>query len=317
MAYETDTASSIADLISKLFTFAVAAGWTQDELASNYGTIHRNNVYVSFRWDGTNHNLAVYQSLGWSSSLQPHQQPNDSGQGVAGSTITSGRMVNFLVGGPYTAYHFFASDTAPYYIHIVVEVETGRYRHFGFGELVKIGSWVGGEYAYAHLWSQSSTNPYTPGAAGHNLLLDGHASSPVADAATIHAEGMPNQHVDGKWLVCTNTSPGTDRAGVARKNARGCSRGGMMVQHLSWMRYSVPNALKIIIPVDVFYFETGQIRPIGRMADLGIINLHAFVPGEEFTVGAETWIAFPWTRKRRILSGEESGNAGIAYRKLA
>ena len=315
MAYETGTPSSIADLVSKLFTFAVAEGWTQDELASNYGTIHRNNVYVSFRWDGTNHNLAVYQSLGWSSSLQPHQQANDSGQGVAGATITSGRRVNFLVAGPYIGYHFFASDDAPYYIHIVVEVETGRYRHLGFGELIKIGAWTGGEYAYSHFWEQTSSNPYTVGAVAHTFLLDG-ATNPIADAATIHAEGMPNQHASGKWLVCTNSAAGNDRADIARKNARGCSRGGLLVQHLSWIRYSVPNALKIIIPVEVVYFETGQLRFLGRMRDLGIVNLHAFVPGEEVTVGAETWMVFPWTRKRRILSGEESWNAGVAYRKI-
>lgn len=68
MAYQQGTASSISDLVSKLFTFLTANGWTQDVLDTTNGeaAIHRNNIYISFRWATSSpEHLAIYQALGY------------------------------------------------------------------------------------------------------------------------------------------------------------------------------------------------------------------------------------------------------------
>ena len=229
MAYQTGSATDLEDLVSDLFTFltGATAAWTQDELdtTNNYGTIHKNNVYVSFRWDDSPGNyLAVYQSLGWTASTLPHNQDDDSGQGDTTTPIGSGRGCNMLGAGPYTAYYFFASDSAPFYCHVVVEPSSGRYRHFGFGELDKEGDWTGGEYCYAHYWDQSSIQVDLTTSTLHSFGMDGNSQT-TANNATIHAEGLPDQGASenaiGSAARDAGHAKGTGRSSAqARADAR-------------------------------------------------------------------------------------------------
>lgn len=326
MAFQTGGATDIEDLVSKFFTFATGLSttpWTQDELnlTVNYGTLHLGNCYVSFRWDATAEtDLAIYQSLGWTVSTLPHNQDDDSGEGDTTIPIDSGRRVNFLSTGPFTTYYFFAGEGSTPYIHIAVEVDTGRYRHFGFGNLIKFGGWTGGEYAYAHFWNPiDEDNPlYT----GHNFGLD---NIPVANsmAATLHIEDMPDQTVDEKWALFKNgtTPAGTDRAGEDRMVVLGGSRGGFWTYYLGWLEYSSPNAYKPLIPIPVIYLDKNAApdtwRWLGEWPDVMYVNMHAFTPAQEITVGTDTWTVFPWVRKQHLEVGtEESWNMGIAYKKI-
>lgn len=326
MAYETGVPSSIEDLVSKLFTFltGATAAWTQDELdlVNNYGTIHKNNCYVSFRWDASSaEDLAMYQSLSWGSGNEPHQQPNDSGNGDTTTPIDSERRVNFEDAGAFVAYHFYASDAAPHYCHVVVEVNTGVYRHFGFGLLDKIGDWTGGEYCYGHYWYQPTSEIDNPASMFHSFGLDGTGAFNAVQP-TIHVESLPGMGANEKWGVLGNVSTaGTDTAGENRMTMWGGARGGLWGYGLAWLPVSQLNLHKPLVPVPIIYrVQTSTPHAwylLGHQKDVAIVNIKHLSPGDSITIGGDTWMVFPWVKKQYSLGDvEESWNAGIAYKKI-
>jgi len=327
VAYETGTASDIGDLVDKLFTFSTGLSttpWTEDELditTARQGTLHLGDCYVSFRWDGTvETDLGLYQSLGWTSGTEAHLMPDDSGNGDTSVPINSGRRVNLGSTGPYLAYHFFAGEGDDPYIYVVVHVSSGVYRHFGFGNLRKFGTWTGGEFVYGHVWSTADADNVAY--SQHSFLLDGVYSS-TADCATMHAEGLSSQGGSEKWVCLTSriAPAGSDRAGEDRQVFCGGSRSGFWGAYLGALRYSSPQAFKPLMTIPVIEYDQSASpdvwRWMGEMVDVAIVNMHAFTPGQEVTVGTDTWMVFPWVRKRYEQDGaEESWNAGVAYKKV-
>ncbi len=324
MAYETGSATDIQDLLDELRSFATTNGWTEDrwDATNNVLSLHRNDVYVHFTWQDAVNQLAMYQSLGYiSAGTNPWAHTDDSGNGDTSYPINVARRVNFESLGPFTAFHFFASTTAPYYIHIAVEVDSGRFRHFGFGELDKVGDWEGGEYCYGHYWSQLSSDIDVGDDPQHSFGLDGLTAQ--TDHATMHIEGMSFMDANTKWgnFSSTTGSPGTDTAGEVRIPLFGSSRSGLWTYALSWMRTSVLNAYKPLIPINVLYrlatTTPDVVMILGTQPDVAIVGLGSLSPGDELTVGGDTWLVFPWVRKQNLgVDTEESENAGIAYKKI-
>ena len=329
MAFETGTPTDLQDLVSKLFTFltGLTPAWVQDEFdgTNNYGTIHNStsSVYVSFRWDdspGTD--LAIYHSLGWTTSLEPHQQDDDSGNGDTTTPINIDRRCNLLSSGPYTGYTFFASEAAPFYCHVVVEHSSGQFRHFGFGQMNKVGDWTGGEYCYGHHWAQGASSADVPTANAHAWGWDGIGTT-TSIAGTIHAEGLDQQGASEKWIVLTGaTTGGTDRAAVTRQVALGSSRSGLWTHYLSWLTTAQLNLYKPLIPIGAVFRDTSTSPDtwylLGTQPDVAIINIANFSAGDDITVGSDTWRVFPWVRKQFLENDtEESRNAGIAYKNFA
>lgn len=331
MAYATGSAADIDALMDAFDTFITANGFTQDQYDStdsgtyaNIGSWHETGgtLYFSIRWDDTNEELAVFQALGYTGTDFPQNQTDDSGQGATGSPWTSGRHVNLESVGPFTAYHFF-TDAAGTYVHVAIEVDSGRWRHFGFGTLDKANDFTGGEYAYGHVWSQSVAQIDDPRNVSNYFHLDMGASA--THAATVHAEGLPDQGGSDKWLVCFGGTPataGTDRGGADRFPCVGTARGGLWTHSLAWIRGTALNVFIPLIPIEVMYRNTSTVPDtaffLGRVPDTAIVNMNNFNDGDEFTIGSDTWKVFPWVRKQFNQDNtEESWNAGIAYKKIA
>lgn len=346
MAYQTGTASTQTDLINKLQIFAVANGYTLDHYdGSTSCSVSRpaDNVYVSFVWDSVN-TIAMYQALGYSGAYAttPWDQANDSGNGNDNipTDIDKGRQVSRIGNGPFTAYHFFAY-TNPYAIHIVLEFSPGLHRHFAFGLLDKTGTWTGGAFCGGHLWNPATVgDPFAaydiPDSDAHSILLDGaldndtiHPNYDVysQDAGgTLHIEDMPNQDVASKWGHCvsnrmTDANLGTDRDSNSRVRIQGGCRQGPAVHQYGPYLPNLANGFIPIIPMEVFYCD-GQYAAdgwyyLGRIANIGHIHLHGIDPGQELTIGAETWMAFPGVRKSNVGGqNQESRNMGIIYNKV-
>lgn len=326
MAYETGTATDIGDLISKLSTFAQGVAttpWTEDELdtvTKRQGTLHRDDCYVTFRWDNTTgETLGIYQSLGWTTATDADAMPDDSGNGDPSGDVTTERRVTFENSGPYTAYHFFASEGDQPCIYVAVEVSSGLYRHFGFGHIKKFGGWTGGEFAYGHIIPSYARDD--PDSGGVTFLLDGLPTN-NSELATMHVEGLDFQGASEKWAVFGNlarTSASTDTAGESRSVCVGTSRCGL-AYYLSPIQYSSGAALKVIAPIQIFDFNQAanpdEYQFLGEMVDIGIVNMEAFTPAQEITIGADTWMVFPWVRKRYQKDDQdESWNAGVIYKK--
>jgi len=319
MAYETGVASSQEDFLTKLSTFAQANGWTQDELdvPNKELAIRRNNVFISFRWDAvaTTGGIAIFQALGFTMGNTPGNHPNDSGSGlISGTPISSQRRLDRIGNGPFTAYHFFAGSV---FLHVALEYAPGLYRHCSFGELVKNGTWTGGEYCAGHTWAGDPDSPANP---SHCVLVDWRSQLSNLEGATVHVEGMPGEGGTSKWgVVIDSTTVGNDRAGIARVTCLGGLRDGFLFNALHFIRSNPGNGFVSMAPLQVYYrrlLSPEQWFKLGTIPGMRGINIHFINPAEAFTIGADTWRCFPYVRKQFLqLNTDESGNWGIAYRQ--
>lgn len=331
MAYEKGTASTLADLLTKLQTFATANGWTSDQLDTAGGSwaFHRGNVYVSGRWTvATPTIMSLHQALGYTGGNQPGTHPNDSGNGYnatnshVATLLDDERNVSDINNGPFLSYHFFEQDSGPAYLHISVEAAVGSYRHFGFGTLEKVGTWTGGEYCYGHVMG-GATN-HSPIDAGESALLDGlYSASGVPFAATIHCEALTNQPGSGKWGVVSGTaagvSQGTDTAAVAREKIRGGYRAGPVARSFAAFNGSSLTGLIPLYKIPVFHADsvsTTRRRLLGYLPDVRGVNLRNFAAGEEVVVGADTYVMLPLGIRTSDNVAYRTYFSGIAYKKV-
>lgn len=320
MSYETGTATNIADLFTKLETFAVANGWTSDYSTTDRLFLTRSTVSVAFRWASASPTgFGVYQHLAFvGSGTAPGSHTSDSGQGaVSGTdaTIIAGRSV--VCPNSSMAYWFFESDT---YIHCVVETAASRYAHFGFGILTKKGTYTGGEYSYGNrVGGDTAFDPLA------TFLLDGHAgltspASVIAFVGVVHIESLPNQTASGKWGVTwagglANT--GTDRATVARENLQGGFRGGPNARGFGRYGGATTSGLVPLVPLGIWYDDRSNARwyPLGYMPDVRSVNMKNFVGAQEITIGSDVWLVFPAKYKSSVAT-QNTRNLGMAYKKV-
>ena len=153
MSYQTGTATGPADLMTKLNTFLTGApGWTAAlvSLGNSRAVWSKAGVSakVHVKWDTTNIGLSMIQTYNGDVDWQ-----SQGGGEFTSNVITAQRYVNLMT-GPYPSYHFFEDDD---YVHIVVERSTGVYRHMHFGQLLKLGDWIGGMYCQGHFWDQGTS----------------------------------------------------------------------------------------------------------------------------------------------------------------
>jgi hypothetical protein len=304
--------------MGKLATFAVANGWTQDESSSGRLAIHRGNVYMSFRWATTTPSvIGLYQALGWVAATDPGNHTDDSGQGVisgVSTTIDNGRSV-ILGTGSFSSYFFFESDT---YIHVVVEVASGKFKHFGFGIIEKTGDWTGGEYCYGHHHLDAgSANAIKSSTA---VLLDGLTKTftYLPYAATMHCEGLPNQSGSSKWAIVwgDNTSPGTDRGSNGRIYVQGGFRAGPVARSLGHFEAGSESGLIPMYPIACFYRWTSEITFLGSQPDVRGVNIKHLTDAQEVVIGSDTWVMFPTHLKSNAVDVGGTKNQGIAYKKV-
>lgn len=324
MAYESSTYNNQDDLMTKLNVFARPGGadgtWTNDDLdtANNEMALTKGNVHVQFSWNGTD--VWVYQSTSFDGSA-PGSNPGDSGNGLHGSA-THRRISD--IGDTGGTYWFFSnsSGAGESYIHVVIEYTSGFFRHFGFGNLVKIGDWTGGAYAYGGVWDLSAGGIDLPNSASHTILLDTIATG-VNECATIRMEGFQGEpSASSKWGVIGGiTSGGNDGDAVGRTTCVGGSRGGPYVK--SWGAFAA-SALTGAVPGSpcLIYYRNLTPSPdrwffMGYQPDVRIANIKHFVPKTEYTFGSEVWISFPIAAKTWATNPdtEQSGNGGIFYKK--
>ena len=343
--YETGTASDQTDLMSKLSTFAQANGCTETYYngTNKHMSLARvtDGVYVSFAWDNIN-TIAMYQALGYSggSAEAPWDQLNDSGNGQDLATnptwIERGRQVSKIGTGPFTAYHFFAY-TNPHNIHVVLEFTPGIFRHFGFGTIVKTGTWLGGQWCAGHLWNWLGSTPFnvygSPYSGAHSMFIDGASlpgstyTSTAANNAqgTLHVEGLPGQDAASKWGIGVTPALATDkiyndRDGNSRiRLSGGCRQGPALAMYGPYLP-DLSNGFIPIIPMEIFHCRGLSAVDgwyyLGRVHNVGHIHLHGIDVGQELTIGPDTYKCFPYVRKSNIGGfNQESENAGIIYKK--
>ena len=331
MAFQTGTSSSIENLMTQLSTFLQANGWTQDHFTSGDPGrmgLSKNNIFVAFQWTEATDNgvLAIYQNTSNSNTTSVWLSTGDSGNGVASATASlfdTQRCVNEFA-GPHSNYWFFENDSNPAYAHICVEVDAGRFRHFGFGEVDKIGDWVGGEYAYGHYWSPSVSFIDNPIAAQNHCGIDGSAiGGSDFYNATLRIDGHTGEpSVNTIWANMRNEAAvGNDRAGNPRWGGVGAWRGSREWNTFCGYRLSEAVAYKPLIPcpLEVINYASAPdaVYRVGYQADVRMVNIGNLDPAQVINIAGDNWYFFPWVRKQFLQNNtEESWNAGIAYKRV-
>lgn len=331
MAFETGTATDLDDLFTKLLTFAVANGWTQNEgVSADRPALSKGSTFVQFRYDGTSpaarRSVGVFQALGYiNSSTAPGAHTNDSGNGAGGASVTDAsialqRCIVRMGNGPFIGYWFFENNASPSYIHCVVEIATNEFRHFGFGEISKFGNWTGGEYVYGHHLDSGVVATRSTNA---SVLLDGlyTPSSNTRRAATIRAEGLPGQAAGSRWgqvWASIGVLP-NDTAGNAKIAVQGGFRGGPTAQVWGNFNGASDTGLVPMYPITLWYVDltNSRVYYLGAMADVRGVNIRNFAPKDTIAIGADTWYIFPTSiRTDNTALAENSGYQGIAYKRI-
>lgn len=338
MAYETGSAVDLGDLLSKLDIFMVANGWTQDDFddgvsaaAEGFAQWHRGNLHIGVKWvANAPNNMSIHQALGNAGAVFPGAHTDDSGNGYNAAFGTDAqlddeRCVNDIGNGPFPSYHFFENDASPNYVHIVVEVSSETFTHFGWGEMNKFNDWTGGEYCYG-FFRDEGTNSSAIDIA-HYAPFDGiqAVSSTLAKRnATIHAEGLPNQLAAEKWLIhiggttILDSVDRTDTAGEIKRVTFGGFRGGPVAYLLGSFRADVATGHIPLYPWAIFLrdFTNEFSYFLGDIPDIRGVDIFNFSPAQEVTVGSDVWIMFPMVRRTldNIIGRTYFG--GIAYKKV-
>ncbi len=321
MSYQTGTASDPEDLMTKLDTFLTGTpGWTSElfSAANNRAIWSKGGVSAKLfaSWDTDNIGIAMIQDV-----VSPIDQilTSQVGSEYTSATITSNRYCNVMP-GPYPSYHFFEDDD---YIHVVVEKSSGIYRHFGWGQLLKLGDWTGGMYAYGQFWDQSTTNIDIPTQVVHAAMFSGANSNNGTRGCGIHAEGLPDQVGASKYLRQTiNTSTNDDDGEDIGNMFPGGWMDGQNV-HFMAAGQSQLNSFKPLIPIPLYQWHFGSVpdraRLLGYVPDMRHISLLGLNVSQEITVASDTWTVFPITRKGNFGSSfnqEQSFDYGVAYKKV-
>lgn len=325
MSYENGTASDIADLFSKLKTFATGTpGWNDSSLTPTTDRLGLDDgsTYVQFRWDtSTPANVGIYQSLGiTSAATDPGNHTDDSGNGaISGTNSVLDDERHVALVDSSMLYWFFEDDS---YIHVVAETNSTppeSYAHFGFGAITKVGDWTGGQYVYG--WRKDPAGGSSDSAVRvlSSMLLDGAADSSAPGdmngyVATLHIEGLPNQTASGKWAIVWGDigSEGTDRGGTGRDTVQGGFRGGPVARPFARFSSNSEKGLSHFYPITLWYREGSNAYYLGEQPDVRGVNIEFFAPGDELVIGSDTWVIFPSHRK------DSTGTRfqGIAYKKV-
>lgn len=327
MSYETAQFTSVQDVMNKLSTFAQANGWTQDEASSGRLALTRSTVSVAFRWATTTPTcIGIFNHTTWVTATDPGNHTGDSGQGVisgTNATILTGR--HCLIPDSGGTYWFFESDT---YLHVVIEYADQSYNHFGFGQMVKIGTWTGGDYAYGNRNGQTGTVGTLAIDDRSTYVLDARLGA-VSDggtgedqwAASVSISGAPNQDGSGAWALVwggAQSAVGNDRGANQRANVQGGFRGGPTGRQYARFGGTPQEGLNPMYPIDCWYDDPSNERyyPLGYMADVRGIRVEFFSGGDEIVVGSDTWVVFPTRYKNSVSTTASTQNSGLAYKKV-
>lgn len=332
MAYETGASTGPNDLLDKLRLFAIAQGWTVNRWATAGSglelCVSKGSAYFNMRSyenetalinGGSNtlrYGIAINGSDGFASGSAWDRQagyplrPN----GTAGSEQGHAYMPFVTSIGPFPAYYLFAPDSKTIYLE--VKVTTDTFQRLGFGSLDLFNPITpgGGRFFYATGGISSVTASTGPLAwLGNEIDSNNYSLEEVPFRCADYTDYAYNS---GSFVRSAFDSfdnwCGSGWASSITYMAKACQGGGV---HDKIIRDSSPNPMNgigILTPNVVSVNRADQyLHPIGVVPGMRYMDMTNYLPGDEFTLGSDTWKVFPWYQK-----GGRSFQRGIAYKKV-
>ena len=300
MAYAQYNISAITEIPALVGSFADTQGWDVDSTNVNQPIITHPTLSgaIPFRLTASiggtnnqNHDLVL-------TAVSP---PVTTSTVRTRSPKWNGSFNNPAVPLP-TKLHVITGLLPEPYLIMTIEYGFNLYRHLYFGYMEKLGDYTGGEVI------SGQRNADTSQAGGftvsylnesHQYLFNGRHTTSVVSS---DSGGVYINHADNanKWRVFSSTTSGTigndalptfDALGVI-----GGFRDGWNDGYLARAKSSYSGA-GILVPINLYVPEpiTGDVRfiPIGHPAGVRLVHMQNLEPGQEITVGDETWKVFP------------------------
>ena len=354
MAYSTGSAADLTALLDAIRVFAIAQGWTVDRWtsASRLLFMRRGQTFVTMEgssrtynnWDSgssvstTEQTLRMAIGTGITAGLTTyHGHP---GSIVTTATDADRIEVNDLTGS-FPSYHLFADNSVSGHIHVVVQCSTERWQHFSFGEVDKgtfthagVGYLVGTNRIYNR--ESSATDPTSTLVKYNDIskivypFLGNWASDSFPTTYNhrqIHApDALPNnvnwpvvsvqntELWDGSFLWKPTDWPRLSNLGEAKplnaiiKNPINQWNGTVML----WA-----------IPCIVRSAAVSQMIYVGDFPNVRALNMEGMSPGQEISLGPDTWKVFPigrqtaWGTKVELGFQYSTGQYALAYKKVS
>jgi hypothetical protein len=294
MAYqENTTAASPADLINVIATFAAANGWTveRNNLAGSNRTVTLKRAETDYihLYNTATSALSVLGSVSYNSAVQP---PSETLRGNPASC-------NVLT-GPYTRTYLFADDSPAPHIHAVIEITAGVFRTLSFGLLEKAGVYTGGTYYDATTWENTNSNSQTWNTTSHACF----------ESNTLNGSLRVDIPADSRSNAWTGLADFTlfNGLGSAISNSTENPPRGFLTT-LAYNRNLAPfSGNTILAPIANYVNRVGGLRsPVGVFPNVRYLRMDRYIPGEEISIGGDTWKVFPFVRQ-----GNGPGGSGLA-----
>jgi len=315
MATSTGEALDGPDLLNKVSSAVLAQGsWTVNYFGPDPSNVANTTLNIS--GGGKFFNFMAVPSLeqiwlsistAYSSGADWGTHPDDSKIAGINTTVSDVRS-----SGIPSYWTYITSD----YVHVIHEVESKVYSHFGCGVLEKFGSYVGGEYVYGHYLSSGwRSNVFRE---DNNLMFTsiwGTRYNGISGAVRADFDGMsPNYLMIGGHYAANYSARGTMCYTYVHPNYINGLYVGLWDDGPSadsgreHMFPIIVYAQKKVNPDDPVYYN----YPIGQVKGMLNIDIENLAPED---VVYDDWKVFPLIAKNGV--GWSSQNFAVAYNENA
>jgi hypothetical protein len=315
MAYQTGTATNVADLLSKLAEFAVKLNWTIQKNSTN--VLYLSNAEGYWALEFKDKMLFVIASTGVDKNRDCFNQPGASCNNTYSKVKT---RVSHLDSGKFVSYDFFGTAQ---YLHVCVQYQAAKFRHFGLGTLNKEGQYTGGQYAFGTTLYESGYERRKLDSSRTTLgMADGYNEyGPVVRADNLAGDTRSPWYfqADGRYQYDT-----------LNNKEHGCymlTNGSVFnyTHHPESMllKQSQSKFGQLVIPVantPIAHCIDNLFRRLGTIPDRFESLLVGIAPRQKIQINGDTWIFIPGAQYQagnpsQAPDGDDnSGEYGVAYR---
>lgn len=315
MAYQTGTVTNVTELLKKLAEFAVTQNWTINKNENNVLYLSNSDGYWALEFK--NKMLFVIACTGIDKNRDCFNQPGASCNNSYSKVKT---QVSHLDAGKFVSYDFFGTAQ---YLHVCVQYQSERFRHFGFGTLNKEGQYTGGQYAFGTTFYESGYNRETLGSSNTTL---GMAEGNNAYGPVVRADNLAGD-TRTPWYF---QADGRYQYNNLDKTEFGC----YMLTNGSIFNYKHhPDSMlltqsqskfgQLVLPVanaPIAHCIDNLFRRLGTIPDRFECRLVGIIPRQKLQINGDTWLFVPGAQyqagnpDRTPTDNDNSGEYGVAYR---
>lgn len=315
MAYQSYTIAALSEIPPLVADFAPGNGWTVTG-SSDAPVLTRSGGGMSFQLTYNASHVLIWTETGGSVATTSAR---------IRSPMLNGSISTPTVSMP-TKVHLFASADPEPFLSIVIEYGINSYRHLYLGNMVKMGSYSGGEVisgAQPNASSDRYAYPMTFMDAQY-LFAGNRRSTGSLDVRggvrVIHSDNpIPWRRFYGPAYPYFDQNDSTFAVGGF----------GDDINDGALVRGSSPfNGVYVLTPINLYISladaSSTNFAPIGYPAGVRLVNMANLAPGAEVTIGGITWKCFPvfsidnWYiyKSSGWAANESSYNVGYAYPKV-